>query len=282
MHQLKALTRSILVTTGCFFVFHTLVFAALLLGYHMATAYLVWFLASSFVLHVILALVLLRGRKDFFNLETGVLLEKVNIPTLLTMFRITSLPSLMVLLFCSQVYRPVIYYLLAYTALAFISDMLDGHVSRSTHQCTRVGQYLDSMSDYAVLLGVAIAFAWFGLVSPWFFVAALVRFFTQWAMAGLLFLLRGGDLEPKSSWLGKASVAGTMVVFGLYLLKLFAWFDPWRAWLLLPELLCLAVLVLSLGEKILLFVRELSRIRTERSSPTETQAGLTPPPPAQH
>lgn len=257
MNQRASLTRSILLDTALLWVFHTGTFGLITFLAGISLSYLQVFLPSSAVLHVLLALVLLRGRKDFYNLESGAALEKVNLPTVLTMFRITSLPSMLVLLFASAVYRQVVLVLMGYMTIAFLSDMLDGYISRRTHQTTRVGQYLDSMSDYGVLVGVAVAFAWFHLATDWFLVAVLVRFLAQWIMAGILFLLRGSEMEARSSLLGKASVAGTMVVFGLYLLKLVPWFDPFRIWMIIPEVLCLPLLGTSLGEKVYLFVKEL-------------------------
>ncbi len=256
MDSKRSLTRSIFLAVGTFFLFHLAVFSLVFVGYQMATDYLLWYLASSLGLHLALLVVLLLSRKDFYLISDGSHLSRVNSANLLTMFRITSLPSMLALLGTVRVY-PVVVFLVAYTVLAFVTDYLDGYVARRFGQGTRAGQYLDSMSDYAILIAIAFAFAQFGLVTQWFFIFVLARFFIQWGLMCILFLVLKDKMEPRTSLLGKGSVFMTMIVFACYLLKLFAWFDPILPYLFILELFTAGVLIVSMIEKFIVFARDL-------------------------
>lgn len=209
------------------------------------------------------------ARHHFYLLETGAALDRVNFANKLTLFRISSLPSILLLFIASREF-PVAIILIVYASLAFISDLLDGFVSRKTHQTTRVGQYIDSMSDYAVLLGVAIAFVIHGFISTWFFALVLVRFISQWISMGILFVLKRGSIEPRSSFLGKASVAVTMFTFAADLLNLLTWFKPYAIVLSWIEIAASIVLIISLVEKGFMFVEDLrGHIKTKDSGVTK-------------
>jgi len=272
MSQRQSLTQSILLSVGVYFILHSAAFIALTLAYRISWTYFHKYLVSNIVITSVLLLILLRGRKDFYNLETEEKLTKVNAATILTLFRITSLPSLVILLSASRVY-PILPWLATYLILAFLTDLLDGYISRSLHQTTRIGQYLDSMSDYAVLLAVAITFAQYGLVSRWFFIATLVRFFAQWLMAGIVFFVRHGNMTPRSSFLGKASVFATMVVYAANVLTLFKWFDPAKSFILILEIITTLVLAISLIEKIWFFIQELQNLKALRPNQSPEKLG---------
>ena len=265
MEQRKRLTASIYRNVLGFWLFHTTVFVCIAIIYHFQVYFLIAYLLSSVAISLIMLGILMFARHHFYLLETGVALDHVNVANKLTLFRISSLPSILMLFIASRT-APIAIILIIYAGLAFISDLLDGFVSRKTHQTTRVGQYIDSMSDYAVLLGVAIAFASSGFISIWFFCLVLVRFISQWVSMGILFVMKRGTIEPRFSFLGKASVAVTMIAFAVDLLRLLSWFQPYLFLLFWIELLASAVLVISLVEKTLLFVGDLRSTIKQNSS----------------
>jgi len=252
MEQRARLTASIIRNVLGFWLFHSVIFASLVYIYRLDSFFVILYLVISLLLDGILLTVLLITRHQFYLLETSQNLDHVNFANKLTLFRISSLPSL-VLLFIASRTQPVALVLIIYASIAFITDLLDGLVSRKTHQTTRVGQYLDSMSDYAVLLGVAIAFVSFGFISSWFFILVLVRYMAQWVSMAILFILKHGSVEPRTSFLGKASVAITMVTFAANLLRLFDWFKDYNFWLSGLEIFASVVLAISLIEKLMIF-----------------------------
>lgn len=258
MDRVRRLTASIILNVLGFWAFHTAVFVATALLFRFDESYLWLYVAISLFVDGILLAILLFIRQTFFLLETQAPLSRVNFANKLTLFRISSLPSLVILFIASRAY-PVALVLVVYAVIAFVTDLLDGLVSRATHQATRVGQYLDSMSDYAVLLGVAIAFVGYGFISLWFFSLVVVRFMAQWVSMAILFIKRHGSVEPRTSFLGKASVAVTMVVFAANLLRLFSWFGPYGAALTVVEIVAAVILVVSLVEKMAMFADDIKK-----------------------
>ena len=255
MEQRKRLTASIIRNVLGFWTFHTIVFVCIAIFYKLSNFDIAWYLIASLAISLVMLGILMYARHHFYLLETGAALERVNFANKLTLFRISSLPSILMLFIASRS-APVANILIIYAVLAFISDLADGFVSRKTHQTTRVGQYIDSMSDYAVLLGVAIAFASSGFISIWFFCLVLVRFISQWVSMGILFVMKRGTIEPRFSFLGKASVAVTMITFAADLLRLLPWFTAYVFLLSWIELAASAVLVISLVEKAIMFIAD--------------------------
>jgi phosphatidylglycerophosphate synthase len=201
--------------------------------------------------HVLLAITLLLFRFAFYNIQTGERVDYINIPNAITMLRISSTPAILFLLFLNADY-PVLIPLFIFTIIAFISDLLDGNVSRRTKQVTKIGAYLDSMSDYAVLIAVSIAFLYFELITISFFLLVMVRLLIQWGGMGILTLINRKWADHRSSFLGKASVFATMTLYGLALLKMLPetielYIDVWFPY---AEAFVAVVLIISLLEKI--------------------------------
>jgi phosphatidylglycerophosphate synthase len=251
----KALTGSIIRNVAFFWLLHSGIFVGLSIGYGFFPHLLGWYAFSSVMVCGLLLGVLLYARHHFFFLETQEPLDRVNLANQLTIFRITSLPAILMLFIASHDW-PLAVPLVIYMAASFITDTLDGFISRTTHQVTRIGQYLDSMSDYAVLIGIAIAFVSFSFIPLWFFLVVLIRYLAQWVAMGILFLLQHGTVEPRATILGKVSVATSMGVFALGLLQMFPWYQQIAGIMFWVEMAVAAVLVVSLAEKLWYFVAD--------------------------
>lgn len=241
---------SIILSTAGLLLFQLLIFFLVASRTALEERVLSFSLVSGAV-HLVLAGFLLLMRDDFALVPSGEPLSRVNVTNLLSMFRVSSAPSILFFLILSREHR-TLGILLIFTGTAFLTDLFDGFLSRILHQVTRVGSYLDSMSDYGILLVICFAIDRFGLISNWFFAVTLVRFLGQGAgMAALL--AYHGSVESRSTFLGKASVFATMVTFGLSLLQLLPELQSGmeRA-ITVIEFPVAALLLLSLGEKILL------------------------------
>jgi cardiolipin synthase len=260
------LLRNLSMVLSSMFAFHgTLALAIAVVVKTSVSSYLA-FAAVLFVHHLMIMLIL-SNMLDFFTYtEDGSALSRVNIPIFITLVRITSLPTIVFLIILMPNHR-VLIPLVAYVAVAFVSDFLDGNISRRLHQTTKIGAYLDSMSDYAVLIAISIAYIVFDLMSGWFFILVMLRLFFQWAAAGVLTIIRGGISPHHSSWLAKASIFLIMTAYGLALLQFLPALDsayPMIAGIV--EGVVAPVLVLSLAEKVLSFASEL---RTGAHRPEE-------------
>ena len=163
------------------------------------------------------------------------------------------LPSLVYLIISVKQY-PVGSVLLSAIGLTFITDLIDGRISRAFHQVTFIGKVLDSVSDYSLLLVIGIAYVIYGLIPIWLFIAILVRLLFQ-ALGMLLLLIKHKSVEPKPTIFGKIAVASIMIIFALEPLKL-VFTHKVRAALALIELLVCVIVYLSLLDKAWYFYKQ--------------------------
>ncbi len=211
--------KNIIFNTILFFLFQSIFFLIFTLIYSFDSTVWASFYLVNFVLHLLLAGFLIMRRKDFVLLPEGKPLTKINTANLFTIFRISAVPVITYLLLLSDQYSVVVP-LLIITVLAFISDYLDGQISRRAKQKTRIGQYLDSMGDYIILLVLSVAFVYHGLVSLWFFLLLLFRLIFLWSGMAFLMFYRGKPVTG-STVFGKVSIFAGMFVYAAAVLKLF-------------------------------------------------------------
>lgn len=220
-----------------------------------------WYLVATPALHAAIAVVLVSLRNLFVNSETGRHLTRVNFANVLSLVRLSSAPTLLwlVLLARSHQTGPVA---VPVTVVVFLTDLLDGQVSRRTRQVTRIGTYLDSSSDYTVLLVVAVALVSYGLVSVWLFTIVVIRLGLHLVGQIILLIARRWQLPFRTSVLGKASVFAIMTLFALSLLRLIEELPLWfQAVHTGAEYVTAAIAALSLVEKVHEFVADAAEAR---------------------
>jgi phosphatidylglycerophosphate synthase len=218
----------------------------------------IWsFFPVTVAFHAAVATGLILRSVDFYTEPEGRRLDRLNLANALTLVRLSALPTICYLLaLCT--YYPLLAVLIAFTSVAFLTDLVDGVVSRRGRQVTRVGKYLDSTSDYSVLIVISIAFVIFDLIPVWLFVLVLVRLLAQGLAMGYLLSVKG-SLTPKSSWWGKASVFATMTLYATELLLLLP-VPPLLITIVSGlEYITAGILVVSLGEKMVSLVAELRK-----------------------
>ncbi len=191
-----------------------------------------------------------------FTDESGASLERVNLPNVLSMIRLSSSPTLLWLVLLAEAY-PVGPAVVPLTAIVFLTDLLDGHISRRTGSVTQIGKYLDSSSDYTVLFIVSIALVNYRLLPMWLFLVILARLVLQWLAQIALFLVRGRSLQFRTSFLGKASVFAIMTLFAVSLFGLIEGLPAWFYLLLtLLQYVTAVIAIVSLIEKMIIFVSD--------------------------
>jgi len=159
----------------------------------------------------------------FSRRESGALLPRVNLPNTLTFGRLSSIPTMLFLIIQASLY-PIMPVILPFMCLVFATDFIDGTVARKRNQITFVGRYLDSSSDYLMIVAVSIIFYYYSLVPLWFFILILCRL-VLFSLGMVLLALREGKAYPLSTFLGKASIFALMV---LYVMKIAGLFGvPW-------------------------------------------------------
>lgn len=224
----------------------------------------IWLPIVSLVLHVAMGGILSALRGRFTNVTTGERLTRVNIANILSMIRVSSSPTLLWLVLLARTYQ-VAPILVGLAALVFLTDLLDGQISRRTGQVTHIGRYLDSSSDYTVLGVISIALASYELIEAWFFWIVVARFGLQIVAQVVLLVAQRFRLQFRTSFLGKASVFAVMLLFALSLLRLVDGLPGWYPdAFAIGEYAVATILVVSLVEKLYLFVVDARNVRVSR------------------
>ena len=211
-----------------------------------------WIVSSLF--HMALLGLMFVFRSDFIIEKTGELLTRVNMANRVTLFRITTLPTLLFLIIAAREYR-IRTPLLVLVVLVFLTDFLDGYISRKGNQVTRVGRMMDSASDYCLLAVLTTVFLYYSLIPVWMFWFVTVRLGLQSVLMGILIVIRR-KIEPKTTFLGKLAVASIMVLYSVEVLVLVSIPIP-SIMITLVEYTVGAVLLISMEDKISSFIRSL-------------------------
>jgi phosphatidylglycerophosphate synthase len=106
-------------------------------------------------------------------------------------------------------FRPVIVPLMC---LVFVTDFLDGIIARRRGEITFVGRYLDSTSDYLMIIALSIAFFYYELIPTWFFALIIARL-VLFALGMAILAVRSGQADPQATFMGKASIFAVMVLY---------------------------------------------------------------------
>ena len=236
-------------------------------GYFVRLFFLVMGLSN---LTLLAFLLIMRG--DFYILPEGTQLDRINLANVLSVSRISSTPMVLFLLILSRDHD-IAAFTIVFTSLVFLTDLFDGHVSRKHHQRTRIGVYLDAVSDYAILIAVSIAFDYYDLISRWLFIAVMFRLLFMFAgMAALL--LYHGRVDAGSTLWGKILVSATMVLYAASLFELFdATAEAARRITAILEYVVAGVVVISTLEKVLVVVQAFRDARAEREERRTPEPG---------
>lgn len=248
-----SLSRGLVTTMLVYFAIQWAIFCAYALPFRFIKAFALPFaLSSAGFLGLILGLLFVF--KDDFVLESsGRRLDRVNLANKITLFRVTTLPTILIVIIASKTY-PIRYSLIALVAIVFATDFLDGYVSRRFNEATRVGRMLDSASDYALLFVITVVYYYFRIIPAWFLVLLVARLAGQACML-LIVLAVKKRVTLKTSFLGKATVASSMVLYAFELLR-FVTVIPMAAYRAL-EYAVGGIIVLSIVDKIAIMARDL-------------------------
>ncbi len=248
--RIASLRRSILFTTSVFFIAQCVLFLIFAVVAKFANRYWSVFLPLSAGFHIFLLILLLLFQEDFVIETTGKKLDHVNLANVITLSRVSTMPTLLMLVIAAKHYK-IRFPLLIIVALIFLTDFFDGRISRKTNQVTRVGRMMDSASDYSLLVVLSVIFRYYSLIPGWFFVLVLVRLSIQAVMMGVLIVVKR-RIEPKSTLMGKVTVASIMVLYTLEIIKLILQTSP-QLIFRIAEWIVAIIIVLGIFDKIVSF-----------------------------
>jgi cardiolipin synthase len=123
----------------------------------------------------------------------------MNIPNVLTILRILSIPVFVIFLLYDHFFIALFIFI-----GAGITDGLDGLIARVFHQRTTIGTYLDPIADKLMLTTAFVVLATLGIIPSWLTVIVIAR--DVIILLGVLILqLTSHKVEIKPIFLGKAS-----------------------------------------------------------------------------
>ncbi|MEE8479092.1 MAG: CDP-diacylglycerol--glycerol-3-phosphate 3-phosphatidyltransferase [Candidatus Neomarinimicrobiota bacterium] len=140
---------------------------------------------------------------------------KINIPNLLTIFRILLTPLFIICLFSNYPYAQL--WALIIFIVASVTDAFDGYYARKYNQVTRQGKFLDPLADKILVSSAFISFAILKLV-PFWMVSLII--FRDLFVTGLRMTLESQGLTMITSKIAKAKTTTQISVIIFILLFL--------------------------------------------------------------
>jgi cardiolipin synthase len=174
----------------------------------------------------------------------------MNIPNLLTLFRLLLVPIFVILV----IYGQTFYAFLAFI-IAGVTDALDGFIARVFSQQTVLGAYLDPIADKLLLISSYIVLGIIGIIPPWLAVLVISRdIFILIGVAVLFLNNKSFDVRP--TLLGKVSTFFqlTTIVIALSVAQPLLALQPFLIW---SSYLAAAVTLLSGFHYAFIWVRQM-------------------------
>lgn len=252
-HRLALLMRSFVITLGLYLIIQFCIFSAYALSFGFFKTYVLQFLVVSLGFHGLIMTMLVIFRGDFVIEPSGRRLDHVNKANAITLFRVSTLPTILYIIIASKDY-PIRFQLVVLVAIIFATDFLDGYVSRKEKQVTRVGRMMDSASDYSLLFVITFVFYYFHIIPAWFLWLLVSRLVGQGLMV-LAVLTVKKRVTPRTSFLGKATVASTMILYAIELLRYLADLPRWLFSGL--EYAVGLVIIVSIVDKVVIMINDL-------------------------
>jgi len=257
----KRLRLSILLTTGIYFLIQCLTFSAFAIPGQFFDVFWKQFLGVSFGFHLFLISLMFYFIEDFTKEATGEKLSSINLANRITLIRVSTLPTLLFLVIAARSYK-IRYPLLILVVFIFITDFLDGYVSRKSNEVTRIGRMMDSTSDYSLLIVLSLVFRYYKLIPTWFLILVLTRLGIQVVLVAILIVIKQ-KIEPKTTMMGKVAVAAIMITYSAEVLGLIIGGLPTLVRNSI-EWIVAGILVASIGDKIWSFIAALNEHNSRR------------------
>lgn len=129
----------------------------------------------------------------------------VNVPNLLTVFRIFLVPVYLYVFFSNLQNKLLVSGLIF--ILAGITDLLDGYIARKYDLVTDLGAILDPFADKMMTFAVLISFTYGGLIPSWILIALGIKEILLILGGGILYLFKGNQVLPSNKYGKLATVS---------------------------------------------------------------------------
>lgn len=122
----------------------------------------------------------------------------MNVPNLITIFRIILIP-IYLLIFFSNLSNRILWAGLIFI-LAGISDVLDGYIARKYELTTKLGSVLDPFADKMMTFAVLISFTLGKLIPSWILIAMGIKEILLILGGVILYLFKGNQVLPANRY----------------------------------------------------------------------------------
>lgn len=141
----------------------------------------------------------------------------MNIPNVLTVFRILLTPIFIILLFSDYEYGHFFAFIIF--IVACITDTYDGYYARKYNEITPEGKFLDPLADKILVSSAFISFAYLGIIEFWM-VGLII--FRDLFVTGLRMAIEHKGLSMVTSYIAKTktTVQYIIIIFTLIVLGL--------------------------------------------------------------
>jgi len=173
--------------------------------------YLVVFIGINALYNSVVYTGLVKADHLFFYTLSKEELKGINLSNWLTIIRLSNLVTIMFLVILNSQYS-INFITISFVIFIFLTDWFDGFIARQTDTITEIGKFLDSTSDYILLLFITILMFYFQMISLIMFLIILGRGFSQFPRV-LYYKRKNKPIPFKTSQLGKASVFIIMCYF---------------------------------------------------------------------
>lgn len=177
----------------------------------------------------------------------------MNIPNLLTIFRIILTP-IYLLIFFSNLSNRILLAGLVFI-LAGISDVLDGHIARKYDLITKLGSILDPFADKMMTFAVLISFTYAELIPSWILIAMGIKETLMILGGAVLYLFKGNQVLPSNKY-------GKIATLSFYTATLSVVFH-------LPNLLSRVLFIITVVLNLLAFINYFIIYLTMRNNSSE-------------
>ena len=137
---------------------------------------------------------------------------KINVPNVLTIFRILLTPLFIICLFYPNQFARL--WALLIFIVASVTDAYDGHYARKYNQVTRHGKFLDPLADKILVSSAFVSFAILELV-PWWMVVLII--FRDLFVTGLRMVMESQGFTMITSNIAKVKT-GTQITVIIFIL----------------------------------------------------------------
>ncbi|MDX1763430.1 MAG: CDP-diacylglycerol--glycerol-3-phosphate 3-phosphatidyltransferase [bacterium] len=147
----------------------------------------------------------------------------MNIPNLLSIFRIMVIPLFIFLLLPGDPDKIYVGGFIVFS-LASISDFLDGYIARKSNQITKLGKLLDPIADKILTSAALISLVQLQRVAAWIVVVIIAR---EFAVTGIRAMAAAEGLVIPADQLGKykmgAQITGILMLLLDHQYLIFDW-----------------------------------------------------------